>query len=281
MLIDHSGLSGCKLEIISDKVIRKYSSNQNYNSRLLTQIDKQYFFSRNIFTNIDTPKIIQKHQNDLIYFDMEYVLGCDYYSYFSTASPNQITKIFLFFDEYFDFLIKNSHQDDSHISKEKIKNKLLSFKSSKYSKLINFVIKYLDKIEVSIPKSFCHGDLTVSNLLFHHKKVYLIDFLDSYIDTFILDLIKLKQDLYYKWILEINNIDDLRITQCFDYLWNYIQIKYNQYINTNIFEVLDLVNFLRIEPYLTNQHQKSILDNKIKNTLLYEKFINSHGREIF
>jgi hypothetical protein len=281
MLIDHSGLSGCKLEIISDKVIRKYSSNQNYNSRLLTQIDKQYFFSRNIFTNIDTPKIIQKHQNDLIYFDMEYVLGCDYYSYFSTASPNQITKIFLFFDEYFDFLIKNSHQDDSYTSKEKIKNKLFSFKSSKYCKLINFVIKYLEEIEINIPKSFCHGDLTISNLLFHHKKVYLIDFLDSYIDTFILDLIKLKQDLYYKWILEINNIDDLRITQCFDYLWNYIQIKYNQHINTNIFEVLDLVNFLRIEPYLTNQHQKSILDNKIKNTLLYEKFINSHGREIF
>jgi hypothetical protein len=248
---------------------------------LLTQIDKQYFFSRNIFTNIDTPKIIQKHQNDLISFDMEYVLGCDYYSYFSTASPNQITKIFLFFDEYFDFLIKNSHQDDSHISKEKIKNKLLSFKSSKYCKLINFVIKYLGEIEINIPKSFCHGDLTISNLLFHHKKVYLIDFLDSYIDTFILDLIKLKQDLYYKWILEINNINDLRIIQCFDYLWNYIEKKYEQYINTDIFEVLDLVNFLRIEPYLTNHHQKSILDNKIKNTLLYEKFINSHGREIF
>jgi hypothetical protein len=281
MLIDHSGLSGCKLEIISDKVIRKYSSNQNYNGRLLTQIDKQYFFSRNIFTNIDTPKIIQKHQNDLISFDMEYVLGCDYYSYFSNASPNQITKIFLFFDEYFDFLIKNSHQDDSYTSKEKIKNKLFSFKSSKYCKLINFVIKYLEEIEINIPKSFCHGDLTISNLLFHHKKVYLIDFLDSYIDTFILDLIKLKQDLYYKWILEINNINDLRIIQCFDYLWNYIEKKYEQYINTDIFEVLDLVNFLRIEPYLTNHHQKSILDNKIKNTLLYEKFINSHGREIF
>ena len=281
MLIDHSGLSGCKLEIISDKVIRKYSSNQNYNSRLLTQINKQYFFSRNIFTNIDTPKIIQKHQNDLISFDMEYILGCDYYSYFSTASPNQITKIFLFFDEYFDFLIKNSHQDDSHISKQKIRNKLFSFKSSNYSNLINFAIKYLDEIEVNIPKSFCHGDLTISNLLFHHKKVYLIDFLDSYIDTFILDLIKLKQDLYYKWILEINNIDDLRITQCFNYLWDYIETKYDQYINTGIFETLDLINFLRIEPYLTDQHQRVILDNKIKNTLLYEKFVSSYGREIF
>jgi hypothetical protein len=248
---------------------------------LLTQIDKQYFFSRNIFTNIDTPKIIQKHQNDLISFDMEYILGCDYYSYFSTASPNQITKIFLFFDEYFDFLIKNSHQDDSHISKQKIRNKLFSFKSSNYSNLINFAIKYLDEIEVNIPKSFCHGDLTISNLLFHHKKVYLIDFLDSYIDTFILDLIKLKQDLYYKWILEINNIDDLRITQCFNYLWDYIETKYDQYINTGIFETLDLINFLRIEPYLTDQHQRVILDNKIKNTLLYEKFVNSYGREIF
>jgi len=74
MLDDKLGLSGCKLEIVSDKIIRKYSSNKNYNTRLLIQIDKQNFFSENIFTNIDTPKIIKKYEDDLVYFDMEYIL---------------------------------------------------------------------------------------------------------------------------------------------------------------------------------------------------------------
>jgi hypothetical protein len=117
--------------------------------------------------------------------------------------------------------------------------------------------------------------------LFHSKKVYLIDFLDSYIDTFLLDLIKLKQDLYYKWILKINDVKNLRILQCFNYLWDYIELEYDQYVNTDIFQVLDVINFVRIDPYLTNQKQKIILDNIIKNTKLYEKFANSHGRKIF
>ena len=64
------GLSGCKLEILSDSAIRKYSSNENYNRRLTIQIDKQNLFSKYIFTNIDTPKIIQKYEDKLIYFDM-------------------------------------------------------------------------------------------------------------------------------------------------------------------------------------------------------------------
>lgn len=281
MLTNQLGLSGCKLEIISESAIRKYSSGENYNNRLLIQIDKQQFFSKNIFTNIDTPKIIQKYQDKLIYFDMEYIVGCDYYNYFSLASPSQINKIFLFFEEYFEFLIKNSRKESKEIFYEKIKNKLLSFNSSKYQELIQFTLSYLKSIELDILKSFCHGDLTISNLLFHSKKIYLIDFLDSYIDTFLLDLVKLKQDLHYKWILKINNVENLRINQCFNYIWNHLSVNYDQYLSSDIFQVLDLINFLRIEPYLTNQYQKIILDNTIKETYLYEKFVNSYGRKIF
>ena len=40
------GLSGCKIEKISDHVIRKTSKDINYNNRLLKQIDKQLEFSK-------------------------------------------------------------------------------------------------------------------------------------------------------------------------------------------------------------------------------------------
>lgn len=274
------GLSGCKLEILSDSTIRKYSSNENYNHRLTIQIDKQNLFSKYIFTNIDTPKIIQKYEDKLIYFDMEYIMGCDYYEYFSVTSSTGIQKIFNFLDEYFEFLIYNSHQYKEEVVKDKIKNKLLSFKNEQYTSLIQFVLNYLNDINLDVKKSFCHGDLTISNILFHPKKIYLIDFLDSYLDTFLLDLVKLKQDLYYHWILEINKSKNLRIVQCFNIVWNYIETKYAKYLNTDTFYILELVNFLRIEPYLTNNNQRIILNNIIKKTFLYGEFARSHGREI-
>ena len=207
-------------------------------------------------------------------------MGCDYYEYFSVTSSTGIQKIFNFLDEYFEFLIYNSHQYKEEVVKDKIKNKLLSFKNEQYTSLIQFVLNYLNDINLDVKKSFCHGDLTISNILFHPKKIYLIDFLDSYLDTFLLDLVKLKQDLYYHWILEINKSKNLRIVQCFNIVWNYIETKYAKYLNTDTFYILELINFLRIEPYLTNNNQRIILNNIIKKTFLYGEFARSHGREI-
>lgn len=275
------GLSGCKLEILSDNIIRKYASNKDYNQRLLTQIDKQNFFSKHIFSNIDTPKVIQVCDDNPIYFDMDYIKGCDYFEYFSATSPSKIQKIFYFLDEYFEFLISNSHQYKREIVIDKISTKLLSFKSKNYFYLIQFLLHYLNKTDINIKKSFCHGDLTVANILFHTKKIYLIDFLDSYIDTFILDLVKLKQDLYYHWILEINKSKNLRIVQCFNVIWKYIETKYSEYLNNDTFYILEVINFLRIEPYLTNNNQRIILNNIIQKTFLYGEFARSYGREVY
>jgi thiamine kinase-like enzyme len=212
---------------------------------------------------------------------MEYIMGCDYYEYFSVTSSTGIQKIFNFLDEYFQFLIYNSHQYKEKVVKDKIENKLSSFKNEQYTPLIQFTLNYLNNINLDIKKSFCHGDLTISNILFHHKKVYLIDFLDSYLDTFLLDLVKLKQDLHYHWILEINNQKNLRIAQCFNIVWKYIETKYAKYLNTDAFYILELINFLRIEPYLTNNNQRIILNNIIKKTSLYGQFASSYGREIY
>ena len=47
---------------------------------------------------------------------------------------------------------------------------------------------------LNIYKNVCHGDLTLSNLIFKNNEIYCIDFLDSFIDSPIIDLVKLKQD---------------------------------------------------------------------------------------
>ena len=66
-----SGLSGCKLELLDNSSLRKYSSSMEYNSRLSSQIEKQKLFSNLILKNIDTPKIYNSNFESLYYFDME------------------------------------------------------------------------------------------------------------------------------------------------------------------------------------------------------------------
>ena len=53
----NTGLSGCSLELINDRVLRKYSPTTDYNSRLLSQADKQVVFGNRIYKNIDAPKV--------------------------------------------------------------------------------------------------------------------------------------------------------------------------------------------------------------------------------
>jgi thiamine kinase-like enzyme len=140
--------------------------------------------------------------------------------------------------------------------------------------------EYLFNKTIIVPKSFCHGDLTFTNVLFHKNRLFFIDFLDSYVDSFICDLIKLKQDLYYFWSLKVQNIDSLRIKQIYKFIWDKLYRRYSSYIDSDGFKILDTLNSLRIEPYLTNQYQRDILYKIIENSNLYEKFNRAYGGEV-
>jgi hypothetical protein len=274
-----SGLSGCKLELLDNSSLRKYSSSMEYNSRLSSQIKKQKLFSNFILKNIDTPKIYNSNFEFLYYFDMEYISGLSFEEYFSTSCINNIDFVVHTLFEYFDFLISN-------IRIFNIKNKLISKiesleKKTEYGSYLSFIKNdILNKETVSVPKTFCHGDLTFSNILFHKNRLFFIDFLDSYIDSFLCDMVKLKQDLYYFWNLKLNRIGDIRIKQSYRYIWKNLYFRYQNYIESDEFKILDSLNLLRIEPYLTNSKQKSILNSSILKSDLYEKFNCTNGREI-
>ena len=46
----NTGLSGCKLELING-LLRKHSASADYNSRLISQAEKQIVFSKRIYKN--------------------------------------------------------------------------------------------------------------------------------------------------------------------------------------------------------------------------------------
>ena len=267
-----TGLSGCSLEVINDKVLRKRSPSIEYDSRLLSQAEKQKVFANRIYKNVDAPKVYDV-QSD--YFDMEYIPGNTFSEFFSTASVNDVEFVVQTLFDYFDSLISTSRMVDV---KSKLLKKLDSLEEKTFHKqYIGFLRKYVETNSMIVPHTFCHGDLTFSNIIFHRNRLFFVDFLDCYVDTYLSDLVKLKQDLYYFWGMKTQRVESLRIEQIFTHIWNRLYTRYNTIINSNAFKLLDVLNTLRIEPYLTSISQRSILDTMIKSTELYANFSSSNG----
>ncbi len=270
----NTGLSGCSLELINDRVLRKYSPTTDYNSRLLSQADKQVVFGNRIYKNIDAPKVYDIQKN---YFDMEYVAGKSFEDFFSIASTNDIEFVVSTLFEYFDTLISTARNIDAT---KQILEKLDSLREkSSYPKYIEFLRKYVEHRKIIVPHTFCHGDLTFANIIFHKNRLFFIDFLDCYVDTFLSDLVKLKQDLHHLWAVKNQDVYSNRIHQIYQYIWDKLEVRYESYLNEG-FHILDVINALRIEPYLTSDYQRVILEGIVKSTELYAISYCSDGGAI-
>ena len=267
----NTGLSGCSLELINDRVLRKYSPTTDYNSRLLSQADKQVVFGNRIYKNIDAPKVYDTQQN---YFDMEYIAGKSFEEFFSIASVNDIEFVVSTLFDYFDTLISTARSFDAT---NKILTKIDSLKEkSSHKKYIEFLRKYVEDNRIIVPHTFCHGDLTFANIIFHKNRLFFIDFLDCYVDTFLSDLIKLKQDLHHLWAVHNQDVYSNRIHQIYQYIWDKLEVRYESFMNES-FHILDVMNTLRIEPYLTSDSQRVILEGIVKSTELYAISCSSDG----
>ena len=270
----NTGLSGCSLELINDRVLRKYSPTTDYNSRLLSQADKQVVFGNRIYKNIDAPKVYDTQQN---YFDMEYIAGKSFEEFFSVASANDIEFVVSTLFDYFDTLISTARNFDAT---NKILTKIDSLKEkSSHKKYIEFLRKYVEDNRIIVPHTFCHGDLTFANIIFHKNRLFFIDFLDCYVDTFLSDLVKLKQDLYHLWAVHNQDVYSVRIHQIYQYIWDKLEVRYESFMNQS-FHILDAINALRIEPYLTSDDQRVILEGIVKSTELYAISCSSDGGAI-
>ena len=270
----NTGLSGCSLELINDRVLRKYSPTTDYNSRLLSQADKQVVFGNRIYKNIDAPKVYDIQKN---YFDMEYIAGKSFEEFFSVASVNDIEFVVSTLFDYFDTLISTARNFDAT---NKILTKIDSLKEkSSHKKYIEFLRKYVEDNKIIVPHTFCHGDLTFANIIFHKNRLFFIDFLDCYVDTFLSDLVKLKQDLHHLWAVRNQDVYSVRIHQIYQYIWDKLEVRYESFMNES-FHILDAMNALRIEPYLTSDDQRVILEGIVKSTELYAISYCSYGGTI-
>jgi len=75
-------------------------------------------------------------------------------------------------------------------------------------------------IDGYIPIGICHGDLTLSNMLFCDKKIILLDFIDCFIETPIQDIAKLLQEVNLMWSLHFfsGHVDTTKVKIGYNYL---------------------------------------------------------------
>ena len=269
------GLSGSKILLTDKGTIKKYLPVNNP-KRSKFQIMKQQSFNNNIFLGISVPKILDIQKN---YFEMENILGESYSEYFDKCSKSDLDNFINIIKNYFKVIRTDSINYNPDLLNKLLIEKIDNlYKFSKHKNFLNFLKKEVESNTFSnIPKSYCHGDLSITNIIFVENKLYFIDFIDSFVDTFLIDLVKLKQDLFYKWALKIHS-DNLRYNQSFDYIWKNIYGEYKNYFDNDFCNILDCINLLRIEPYLKKEKQNLILKNILIKTKYYEKFNRSYSR---
>jgi len=244
------GNSGCSIHLMSGDslFVRKTATSTAYSERLEQQCTKQRQFHSSI---LKTPKVITYGYNSgHFYFDMEYVVGVKLSDY---IYQNSISQVYPKLDAILEF-IKANNTIEHQSTQTPIKEKLQSIQAHTEMRLA------YESFEVdNVPVSYCHGDLTLENVIVAGDgSLYVIDFLDSYINSRLMDYSKLMQDLYLLWSWRSQtNVPLTKVVLLRDHL--------KESIDSVEFEKsyqLMRINLLRILPYI---EKKSILYNTIHN----------------
>ena len=272
IVTDLGGHSGCNIllcEKENNKVfVRKISSDKNYNKRLKMQAEKQASYSN---PNIKAPKVLETGYTDdgLYYFDMEYSQGITMSEYIKTIEIGKVRSIC----ESVVTNIVNMDNDDGAVDENIFFNKIEDLKTKlgeKHNSVIDEAITLLQKhCWRRFVKTQCHGDLTLENIIIKDNQLYLIDFLDSFYDSWIMDISTIMQDVQTMWSyrhdeeIEINT--KLRLLVFRDILMDTVKkVSPEDYIEVYYALLLKLV---RIFPYTKDEETYEFLNVKTKSII--------------
>ena len=285
MEIEVKGHSGCNVEVVREGnqlFIYKSTTDPNYLNRLRLQGEKQLQAKSRSIGHIRIPEIYSIACDELsTLIKMQYVYSKNFVEYFEHAGFEQID---LFSQVMIAFIENEIEQScNSGIPASVIESKFedvkkrittnLAYRQDIVDLVLRSEKRFVSLPEMYIPIGVCHGDLTFSNLLFNGNDCYLIDFLDSFVETPLMDIVKLRQDSAYMWskMMYKQTLDATRLEIICDYIDKKIDAhfrsKYEWY--TKFYDLFQLMNMLRILQYAK---EENVIDNLKKNIegLLYE-----------
>lgn len=273
-----SGHSGCHLYLYKDSdriFIRKDAGHKDYNNRLKRQFVKQKKFN---LKDINTPKIYTYglNENGVFYFDMEYINGITLSEYMRTIKVKEIVVLInLLFEN---LPISKNMKIRGGTSQIIFQKKLCSLKKNldKLNSSNIYTERALEILQAfdfnKIPYSPCCGDLTLENIIIDSNgRVFLIDLLDSFYNSWMIDIAKLLQDLELSWSYRKDKKVDydlnLRLAIAKQALLeNLVTLENSNEIISSIYHLL-LLNVLRIYPYTKDKDTFYFLDKSVYKVL--------------
>lgn len=219
--------------------------------RLLDSIKKQSEFKSNYFK---TPPIHDVCIDKSVLYKMDYVNGYSFFEFLNLCSKNDLDFLISKLNGYFNETIKDTEKIEINTFADKMRK--IGFLDN-----YNYIFDGLDYIKVFTGK--CHGDMTLSNMIFKNNDIYLIDFLDSYLESPTLDLVKLRQDTHLYWsfnMIDMKKSDILKSKIALKYIDDWIVGEYD----IQNYKTLQTINLLRILPYATDTRIKTFIYSNIK-----------------
>lgn len=253
------GHSGCEVYLLESNgktFVRKFCKKE-YAQRLKLQAEKQIEY-KSLY--IKKPKIFlyDSFIEDKYFIEMEFINGLHFNDYILRKDIKHIKE---FVEKLIDDILNREELDN--IDTDPIKSKLDSLKKFCNSTEKKKSLKYLYDFDWNfIKSSYCHGDLTFENILIKNDEIYLIDFLDSFIDTKYIDIAKILQDIDVYWSLRNKEIDSNLLIR-YQVIKKILLSKLNQ-DEKKICYTLLLINLLRILPYTSDEKTNNFLHKKIE-----------------
>ena len=150
--------------------------------------------------------------------------------------------------------------------------------NKKYTNYFKFLRYQLERTDFNIYETMCHGDLTFSNIIitsssnfsidYKNNKFFLIDWLDTYFNSYLQDLAKLKQELFYGWSSRyISSSQKLNNLITGEYIWKKLFDHFISDKNKLLFKIIMVLCILRIFPYAKTEIDISWIDKVLEMEL--------------
>ena len=267
MKLDIQGHSGCDISIVTEDNelhIHKSTHDPGYVKRLVNQANKQIAAYQTQYQHIRVPRIFEVEQSATdATIKMEYIYSKNFVEYFESAGFEQIKYLIGAIKYFIDLEIGSS-------TIQTVPSSILTDKMADVARKVEKNVHLKDDAEaqelvrrssavmnavgdMEMPVGTCHGDLTFSNILFNGNNYYLIDFLDSFIESPLLDIVKIRQDTAYLWstLMYHKPFDNVRLSiiskKIDSAIDEYFTGQYEWY--RRYYMPLQLMNFLRILQY--------------------------------
>ncbi len=263
----HMGVSrsGGEVKLFRDDngkiFVRKFKPLSTPSSRFHKHIERQQSFSDDHSAGaFQTPKVVFV-SDDLDFFDMEFVPYPTLAQSLVNMSPSMVRRITNDLMYHVESSFSGEYQPAKKIvlsaKIEQIKSKVgkFGYYKARANALLDKTLEFIPET-MNVPIGRSHGDLTFSNIMFDQKKFryWLVDFIDSPIETPLQDYAKFFQELNMMWSWRNSTYPELARLRIGIILREMRKIVLNNIDEAHLknIDVITLMTKIRILPYARN-----------------------------